>query len=190
MGAVFYHEGTTRRFDAQAQPLQPSARRHRVPNPDFRGMPRASPRGMHSVHALVAATLVVLVSCGTDTTTPSPAGDAATEAGSCAPLANFSGPWHSVYSCTSSAAPTDSGEFDLTITQSGDAASYTDSGTTFSGKVCKNVWTFSSSKQLDGGGVETESGTLTLLTPTTAERKSTWQGPGAHGDCTDQLTRK
>jgi hypothetical protein len=142
---------------------------------------------MHSLHALAAATLGLLVCCGTDTTTtPAPTSDA----GACAPIANFSGPWHSVYSCTSSAGPGDSGEFDLTITQTGDTASYADSGTTFSGKVCKSVWTFSSSKQLDGGGIETETGTLTLLTPNTAERKSTWQGPGAHGDCTDQLTRK
>lgn len=119
------------------------------------------------------------------------------DGGPCAPITNFAGAWHATYTCTydNDAGPPWSDEFDLTITQTGDQASYSTSSVTFTGTVCKNVWTLSGTWPVDAGtgvdaGFEVEQGTLTMNPDGTATKETTWANPTSRGRCTDTFTRR
>jgi len=137
-------------------------------------------------------TCTIAVTAATDAG-PTDGGDA----GACAPVTNFAGNWHSEYTCwfDNDAGPPWSDAFDLTITQTGDQASYSTSRVSFTGTVCKNVWTLSGTWAVDAGtgmdaGFETEQGTLTMNPDGTATKETTWVTPQKSGKCTDTLTRR
>lgn len=107
----------------------------------------------------------------------------------CASPANFAGVWTGTFSCTNSCGPDGfGGEIELTITQNGDAVSFTDSlGGSFNGTVCGGTLAFSSD---DPAVVET--GTLTLTSGDQATKQSHYRAsdPVCEGDCMDTLTRE
>lgn len=109
---------------------------------------------------------------------------------SCQPLTSFAGAWHSEFVCTQDGGSNFSGAFDLDVTQTGDRAQYTDGNTVFTGTVCGSVWSFTATTPLDGGGFETETGTVTLESASVAKRKSDWSTPQSAGSCTDTWTRR
>jgi hypothetical protein len=108
------------------------------------------------------------------------------DGGPCAPIANFAGLWHSNYTCWlgDDGGIYKEGQFDLTITQTGDQASYVDGDLKFSGTVCGSVWAFRAMSDK-----EIEQGTLTLIDATHATRESHWWTGASSGGCHDDLTR-
>lgn len=111
------------------------------------------------------------------------------EEGQCDPPADFSGVWTGTYQCSNFCGDGFGGAIELTVTQSGSQASYTDDGgATFTGRVCGSAFRFERIT-----GEEIERGTLTLTGPGTAVKRSTWRGrtsPYCWGNCVDQLTRR
>jgi hypothetical protein len=107
---------------------------------------------------------------------------------SCTASANFAGTWSGSYQCGNSCGDPFGGPIELTVTQSGSQASYTDDlGVTFNGRVCGEVFRFERV-----GTDYIERGTLTLTGPNTAVKRSTWRNvdpPFCGGDCVDELTR-
>jgi hypothetical protein len=108
--------------------------------------------------------------------------------GSCASPADFAGAWHGTYECSNPCGDPFGGMIALTVTQNGQQASYTDDGGyTFTGRVCGDTFRF---EYL--GEDFLERGTLTLTSPSTAVKRSTWRNtfpPYCGGECVDYLTR-
>ncbi len=112
------------------------------------------------------------------------------EGSDCMP-ADIAGVWIGTYSCNDACNVPFGGDITITITQNGSAATYTDdSGITYSGFVCGNVFAFT----LVTPSLYTESGTLTLLPDGTAIKESTFnRNPPFdncnRGTCVDMFTR-
>ncbi len=102
--------------------------------------------------------------------------------------ANLAGLWLGTYQCGNSCGEPFGGDVDLTITQTGTTASYTDGGgDVYNGYVCGNQFRF---ERIDPD--EIERGTLTLIDANHAVKRSTWRGrtfPFCHGNCLDTLVR-
>jgi hypothetical protein len=106
----------------------------------------------------------------------------------CGTPANFGGTWSGEFTCGNSCGGPFGGPIELTVTQNGSAASYSDGSTTFSGKICGNVFRFETQ---DASSMER--GTMTMNPDGSAEKRSTWRTtiePICEGDCTDNLTRQ
>ncbi len=107
----------------------------------------------------------------------------------CGTTSNFNGVWTGTYSCGNSCGSEFGGDVQITITQNGNNATYTDdSGDTYTGKICGDVFTFD---RINSPG-ETEGGTLVLTDATHAVKNSTWRetfSPFCTGDCLDSLVR-
>jgi hypothetical protein len=112
--------------------------------------------------------------------------------GACGSPSDFSGTWTGTYQCTfrtSSCGTTFGGDITLEVTQDGCAATYSDGTDTFTGSVCGDTFDF---EKTAGDPGSTESGLVTLLTPTTARKESTFvstDGSNCTGDCADNLSR-
>jgi hypothetical protein len=108
--------------------------------------------------------------------------------GSCGSPASFAGRWVGTYECGNSCGAPFGDSIELTVTQNGASASYTDDGgATFTGTVCGNLFRF---ERVTSG--EIERGTLTLEGNNQATKRSTWRGtspPYCGGNCVDVLTR-
>ena len=107
----------------------------------------------------------------------------------CGSPADFSGVWTGTYLCgTSCDTEPFGGAIELTITQNGTTATYTDSGGDFyQGTVCGNIFRFERHDQN-----EVERGILVLDSANHATKKSTYRGlsePYCTGDCIDHLVR-
>ncbi len=106
----------------------------------------------------------------------------------CTTSANFAGTWTGSYQCGSSCGEPFGGPIELTVTQSGSQASYSDDlGESFTGRVCGDVFRFERV-----GTDYIERGTLTMTGPNSAVKRSTWrnvEAPFCGGDCSDELTR-
>ena len=109
--------------------------------------------------------------------------------GRCDSPANFAGTWTGTYECGNSCLGPFGGNIQLTVSQTGTEASYTDQGgDTFTGVVCGDMFRF----EYVGEGFF-ERGTLTLDGPNAATKRSTWREsspPYCGGDCVDYLTRQ
>jgi len=111
----------------------------------------------------------------------------------CGPPGNFGGQWTGSYSCKNSCTGQPfGGGIDLTVSQSGSVASYTDQGgATFSGTICDNVFRFERDI-----GVEFERGIMTFdnTSVNSATKQSTWRHSPSllswcGGSCIDNLVR-
>lgn len=107
----------------------------------------------------------------------------------CGAPGNFDGHWTGTYSCENSCTGEPfGGGIDLTVSQDGSVASYTDNGgVTFSGTVCGQAFRFE-----QASAFETERGIMTLDNATSATKRSTWRtnaSPFCGGDCVDRLHR-
>jgi hypothetical protein len=106
---------------------------------------------------------------------------------SCGTPANFAGAWTGIYECGNSCGNPFADEIEITVTQNGTSASYSDGSATFTGTVCGNRFRF---ERVTGS--EIERGTLTLEDGNHATKRSTWrstQPPWCGGNCVDVLTR-
>jgi hypothetical protein len=108
--------------------------------------------------------------------------------GTCQPAADFEGTWTGEYTCGNSCDQPFGGDIEITVDQNGTNATYTDDGgSTFSGRVCGNMFRFERRTAF-----EIERGTLTLDSENTATKISTWRStapPYCGGDCVDHLVR-
>lgn len=106
----------------------------------------------------------------------------------CSSGADFAGTWSGSYQCVNSCGEPFGGPIELTVTQNGSQASYSDElGETFTGRVCGEVFRFERV-----GNDYIERGTLTMTGPNRAVKRSTWRNvdpPFCGGDCVDELTR-
>jgi len=107
----------------------------------------------------------------------------------CDPPSNFAGPWTGTFQCGNSCTGEPfGGIIQLTVTQSGTSASYTDNdGGTFTGKICGNSFRFERSQSQ-----EYERGIMTLNGDGSATKRSAWRTTTENpcgGDCVDILTR-
>lgn len=117
--------------------------------------------------------------------------DATIERGECGDPSDFSGTWSGTYTCTEDESDTPfGGSITLTVTQDENNASYTDdNGDTYTGQVCGDVFRFDRDNEFSD--IETERGTLTLDSSTTATKRSTYRVINGEesGNCIDDLTR-
>ncbi|MBI5138157.1 MAG: hypothetical protein HZA24_12620 [Nitrospirae bacterium] len=107
--------------------------------------------------------------------------------------ADIAGHWAGTYSCTNAHCGDDVNQpVDLTITQNGHSATYTDGDAHYQGTVCGNVFRFDGGVPDDGfGGGYDEGGTFVLNSPDRAGKTSHWSALNGNcsGDCTDTLHR-
>jgi major membrane immunogen (membrane-anchored lipoprotein) len=99
------------------------------------------------------------------------------------PAADISGFWYGDYSCTNSCDPNGfDGFVELTITQDGYGATYTDYEANYEGTVCGNTFKFSG----EGPGY-VESGTFVLNADGSGSKTSSWSDTmdSCHGTCSD-----
>jgi hypothetical protein len=102
---------------------------------------------------------------------------------------DFSGTWTGTFQCIyrdpSECGQPFGGDIDIEVMQQGCDATYSDGSDTFAGTVSDNVFEFHETSD-----PPTETGTLTLLTPNTAHKESTFTtSSGCIGDCEDDLSR-
>ena len=106
----------------------------------------------------------------------------------CAAPVNFAGTWTGSYECGNGCGEPFGGPIELTVTQNGSQASYTDDlGVTFTGRVCGDTFRFEHI-----GSDYIERGMLVFDGPNAAVKRSTWRNnfaPFCGGDCVDILTR-
>ncbi|TLX78377.1 hypothetical protein E9993_01475 [Labilibacter sediminis] len=106
----------------------------------------------------------------------------------CTETFDFSGLWQGIYECENSCANQFGGEIQLTVTQNGTTASYTDDmDITYTGTICDEVFRFERTNEY-----ESESGTLTRIDDNYAIKRSTWRShyePYCFGNCVDTLYR-